>query len=235
MAITFGEDTTIGDTYEKYGLVCAMDVLGVRKKTLDESRMVLEKVTGLIETFKLQQMEEAWKLNRDKGFPLNQEWQYYSKLAPIDVFVAGDMFFICCRFDNARLDLRIPKAIASILKFFRLAMQNDIMMRGAVSIDHYLWKNGKELVLGPAVNDAVAYCEQADWIGLHLTPSAGSILESVIENLSIRHRQFYMKYQVPLSKPKCTKSNDCERYGTYAEYWSINWPAYICDFRHDHV
>ncbi len=233
MTITFGDDITIGNTYEKYGLVCAMDVLGVRRKTLDESRVMLEKVTQLIKQFKLQQMEAAWKLNRDKRFPLDQEWQYYSKLAPLDVFFAGDMFFICCRFNDAPLELNIPKATGSILEFFRLAMQCDMMMRGAISIDHYLWKNGGDLVLGPAVNDAVEYCEQADWIGLHLTPNAGHKLDSLMEKFQIRSKNFFMKYQVPLTKPKCACSGECKGYISHAEFWCVNWPVYFCDFSRD--
>ncbi len=106
-------------------------------------------------------------------------------------------------------------------------------MRGAISIDHYLWKNGEELVLGPAVNDAVEYCEKADWIGLHLTPDAERVLEGVMGKLKISSMNYFMKYPVPLTKPKCARRDECKIYTTHAEYWCVNWPLYFCNMSQD--
>lgn len=82
----------------------------------------------------------------------------------------------------------------------RHSIQAEIPIRGAISFGQFAIQ--ENIFIGKAVDEAAAWHEHADWIGIHLTPSA----EFVFENHS--HSDLWVKYSPPNKtalnwKPNC--------------------------------
>jgi hypothetical protein len=67
--------------------------------------------------------------------------------------------------------------------------------------------------MGPAVSDAAAWYDKADWIGINATPHATMYIQSLIEGSSTKLDHLIIDYDVPL---KGTPSAVCVK--------TINWP-----------
>jgi hypothetical protein len=71
-------------------------------------------------------------------------------------------------------------------------LKTNIAWRGSVAIDHYVIDDSS--VLGPAVADAAAWYEAANWLGIVATPRTSHILKS---DPAINGS--FVDYDVPLS------------------------------------
>ena len=71
------------------------------------------------------------------------------------------------------------------------ALTQGIPLRGAVAIGQASASESGTIVLGPAVDEAASWHESADWIGVHLAPSAFLALQE----LEARH---WRTYDVPM-------------------------------------
>lgn len=92
-----------------------------------------------------------------------------------------------------------------------------IPLRGAMSVGEYI--EGGNCVLGPAVADAAAWYEQADWIGVVSTPSCYFSILTLTESplppdtpKDFTFLKWFVEYDVPL------------RDGSTKRLWAIPWP-----------
>jgi len=86
---------------------------------------------------------------------------------------------------------------------------NGIYLRGSISIGEFY--QDKTIVIGPAIDEAVAWYEKYDWMGITLTPTANYTAEKLnLEETKLI--DLYTFTQVPF--------ND----GTKKSLWTINWP-----------
>jgi hypothetical protein len=100
-----------------------------------------------------------------------------------------------------------------INEFFLMGLESNIFMRGAISLGDVVYD--ESTAVGPAVNDAIAWAEQADWFGVHLTPSCGMNFERVRNNnLTVFDG---ILYDVPLSSKSGSRSGGKKR------LWCANW------------
>ncbi|MDR1521085.1 MAG: hypothetical protein LBU23_13230 [Planctomycetota bacterium] len=218
MTIDLGLDKVHGAIDSQYGLVCAMDVLGMRQQSETNAQGTLMKLLELKRSFRLEGMAQNHKKNRDRHLPFDEEFKYYTTDAEIDTFFAGDTCFIAKRFQkNLPCGHQIWNGTRDITRFFRSAMYQGLMMRGALAIGKYYWSYGDELVIGQAINAAVADCEIADWIGLHFTKESREIVRREVSGLPASYQDLFFDYEVP-RKPR-TKSN-----GTLI---CIGWPSFF--------
>ena len=74
-------------------------------------------------------------------------------------------------------------------------------------------RRDNQTILGPAVSDAAAWYEQADWIGIHATPRATLFIQSLLEASSGKDLDHVLvDYDVPLKDRSTRKLK------------AINWP-----------
>jgi len=66
-------------------------------------------------------------------------------------------------------------------------------LRGATSYGEF--EVGENKFLGRAIDEAAAWYEQGDWIGVHLAPSAAFVYEE-------QPRSWWIPYMPPLPEPK---------------------------------
>src|SRR5207248_1860764 len=67
-------------------------------------------------------------------------------------------------------------------------------------------------VMGPAVSDAAAWYDKADWIGIKATPHASIFVQSVLERFPRKSEQFLVDYHVPIKGAQPIRVK------------TINWP-----------
>jgi hypothetical protein len=139
------------------------------------------------------------------------------------------------RLINDRLLLNIFGFYLSAI--FLYAFKNDIYLRGSVSIGtFFILKDAKrQLIIGPAINEAAMLFESTEWIGISTTPSASLTIEQTKEKLdkyvklnpqysfenfhldslpilNLLRKSFFIQYDLP------TK-NGIEKRG-----WALAWP-----------
>lgn len=74
------------------------------------------------------------------------------------------------------------------------ALKREIPLRGAISFGHY--DNNGNVMLGPAVDEAAAWHESTDWIGVILTPSAQLLLKAKDTGLVITYNDIPFKKHI---------------------------------------
>lgn len=90
----------------------------------------------------------------------------------------------------------------------------DIPIRGCVATGKF-YQSGDALITGPAVNEAAAYYELAQWIGISSCPSAYNKIDGLVSG-----RGCYTKYDIPLKRSV--------EYGGLV----VNWPDH---YNHEHA
>lgn len=97
-----------------------------------------------------------------------------------------------------------------------LGLYRGLALRGAVSVGEYL--EAEDTVIGPAVADAAAWYEQADWFGAMLTPALKYHLITAIDSPGLSDMQcerWFVEYDVPLKG------------GGKLKQWVVAWPYLV--------
>jgi hypothetical protein len=107
-----------------------------------------------------------------------------------------------------------------ILHLIVKGMGAGLLLRGAVSFGEFILDG--TTIIGPALSDAVAWMELADWVGVVATPKLGLRVDAEEEkwkrefpNSAYLLDSFYVKYPVPL------KGGGCQN------MWCFAWPAKV--------
>lgn len=205
----------------KYGIVCILDLLGAKN-------------------FDIQNAEEFLD-NRDEIINTATENVQKEELAPLNIalekFTFGDTILFCWDLTGGtgkkmevtkKLQLCLIRAGHLINQFITLGVSKGLPFRGAISIGSYL--SEKSTVIGPAVADAASWYEQADWIGVMATPSAGFHIREFVElgkhlaerdgeESSLMEDQF-SKFFVEYEKVPIKKSGASDK----MRLWVSSWP-----------
>lgn len=88
------------------------------------------------------------------------------------------------------------------------SIKEEIPIRGAISFGEF--QNVDNIFLGKAVDEAAAWHEQADWIGVNLTPSAEYLYDVEIKN------NLWVKYSLPITKSSVKWESRCVN-------WTSHW------------
>jgi hypothetical protein len=198
---------------EQFGFVAVLDALGVSNYKIDEARKFIENKNALISELK----EKAENIR--KSFTINAEGRYEFPEMTISTF--GDTLVICWPTGREKAAVVKFPAIAEWLQSaIVFGLKREILLRGSISIGDYIIDNGDRTVLGPAIADAHAWSEEANWFGIILTPYCqiylGSVLENraMIEATKVNNDILCVKYDVPLRDGK-------------KEMYAISWPFFF--------
>jgi predicted nucleic acid-binding protein len=88
-----------------------------------------------------------------------------------------------------------------LLRAFEVAfLLKRILFRGAVSFGElYRVDPERNTVMGPAVSDAAAWYERADWVGIHVTPRTTVLIRSSLQEHPSALDHVLVDYPVPLA------------------------------------
>ena len=142
----------------------------------------------------------------------------------LKVFTFNDTIVIVYR-TVSHPSLDQVESFCSLLRVFAVrSLEKSLLFRGSVAIgDFYGLDDETNTVMGPAVSDAAAWYEQADWIGINTTPRATLLIQALQEGSGRALEHVLIDYAVPL------KSRSPEKLK------AINWPKgfYVKGLRPD--
>ena len=166
----------------QYGWIAVLDALGASNYSLSEvarfrhSRKI---VLGLLD-------RKVDDLRLDKK--------------GVTTFTFNDTVVIVLKTDDqADAKLLITPFFLLLRKFMVDSMNNGIMFRGAVAEGKFYANDKDNIIMGPAVADAAAWYDKANWIGIHVTPRTSLVISQDTEIRGISRDHIIVDYNVPLS------------------------------------
>jgi hypothetical protein len=142
----------------------------------------------------------------------------------LDVFgeIAADMVTTFTFNDTILIVLRTGEhepRLAQISDFFTVmrkflvdSLANRILFRGSIAIGAFYANDKTNTVMGPAVTDAAAWYDKADWIGAHATPRSTLVIQRWLEHNAKTKAHVMLDYDVPLKG------------GAVVRTKAVNWP-----------
>lgn len=121
-----------------------------------------------------------------------------------EIISISDTIVMLTEYDNPQKSLEFHAAICSLL--VKDCFKSGMFLRGAITYGRYHHKNN--IFVGPAIDEVAEWHECANWIGVHLTPTANLLLKKVKDTTSL------VEYNVPLKSGRL--HTKC-----------VNWPRII--------
>lgn len=116
----------------------------------------------------------------------------------VTVFTFSDTVLIVYPTDGPAIFADVRAFCELLRKFVINSLAQRILFRGAFAIGLFLVERGTQTVLGPAVTDAAAWYNRADWIGVTATPQATLLVQSLTEQRGDDLFRLVIDYPVPL-------------------------------------
>lgn len=173
----------------KTGVVTFLDVLGW-KGVYTRKKDAISSLTKLVEEVSKQAQKQRGRINANVDIKsISDTIVIFTPCKEDEVSTAIDIHGVLCQWI-------IPESINS-----------EIPVRGAISFGEFETKDN--IFVGKAVDEAASWHEQADWIGVHLTPSAEFIFDA-------RDREAkWVKFTIP--------SKTSLKWETHCVNWTVGW------------
>lgn len=131
----------------------------------------------------------------------------------IATFTFNDTILIILRTGEREPRLKQISAFFTILRKFLVdSLTHKILFRGSIAIGTFYVNDETNTVMGPAVTDAAAWYDKADWVGVHATPRANLVIERWLEHESATKGNVMLDYDVPLKQGGIVRTK------------VVNWP-----------
>ena len=183
-----------------FGFVALLDALGVSSYDIDAAKKILDDRDWLLEQLK----------------PLNIKYsEFESDVPSSQIYSFGDTIIFTWDVGKDR----IMKGLIPTGEWLRVAvmlgLSRKMLLRGSLAVGEYI--AFENTVIGPAVADAAAWYEDADWFGVTLTPTTEYHLISLIEEWngkdeSLDIEKWFVEYEVPRKGSQRRKQ------------WVVSWP-----------
>lgn len=205
------------------GIVVILDSLGTKTLGAEECVAYLKNLESVMD-FATETL--------DRLFPQAMLGEATTIARP-DIRTFGDTLLFCWASPGSHLDMYV-RISGWLQLLFLKGLRHQMRFRGALAFGTYV--SSESAVIGPAVADAAAWYEEADWMGVIMTPKTGfhfgECLEEArrLEDVEIgevrdwhekyqrQHRSWYVEYPVPLRRSEGPA-------GYRGGLWSLAWPA----------
>ena len=188
----------------KNGVIAILDVLGTKGIWLrEDTKEVVRKWDVLLNDF-----EDFKKFNNEDPKSSGKA-NVKSFSDTIIITHTGDEYDELGLLNDMGFHLSLP---------FCNALVEGIFLRGAISTGKF--EETENMVIGPAVDEAVAYYQRYDWIGISVSPSASFLLDEYLNDGD--KLDWFSLYDVPVS-PSMQLSNSTEN------VWVLKWPTTLKD------
>ena len=135
----------------------------------------------------------------------------------------GDTLILTWEIDEKDISKCLIPISIWITATIAYSLSKKRLYRGALSIGKFV--SDDKHVIGPAIADAAAWYEEADWFGVILTPISKTYLLDAIEEWDrikfleegISYKSFFVEYMVPFKK------------AVEKSFWTIPWPISFYD------
>jgi hypothetical protein len=205
-----------GQTWEKkFGVVAMLDALGGRVFNIEETQRFLERRQKFLDDPDLK-----------KTFQQMCRYATERKTEPPRLFTFQDSIILHWNVGSTNFkkypEFVLPQIGAWLVNSIVTGLIVGFPTRGAVAIGEYV--QDATSLLGPAVSDAAAWYEKADWFGVIATPACGHRISHLAEFFDLKKRplddknvsSWFFRYKVPLTG------------GNFARMWAVSWPRCLC-------
>ena len=183
----------------KNGIIAILDALGIKGMwAREDPETVVKKWDYIIDDFK-----EFKNLNNEDVKSTGKS-KVVSFSDTVIITYVGDEDDELQLLNDMGLHLSLP---------FCNALLNGIFFRGIINKGKF--KQTNRMIIGPAVDEAMAWYDRHDWIGIALAPSASFMLDA-FENERGKIRWF-THYDVPFKN------------GIDKNTWVLAWPKFLKD------
>lgn len=160
------DNTDISKTQFKKGIVTFLDVLGW-KGLWQSNKEAVRHLGNIVQATKNKASKLVYSYNK-KGHAQNVLY----KDIKIKVISISDTIVLLTESESVDAVSFHAQLCAWILEY---ALNKRFPLRGAISYGEF--NESKNIMLGPAIDEAAAWHESTDWIGVILTPSAQMYLK----------------------------------------------------------
>jgi len=226
---------------ESYGIISILDVLGTKNESIEEAKEFRKNFKHML--------NEIFPEIKEELIEFYDEGVYGDNIRGVSspsMIAFGDTLTLVWEFEDVppsvekRLSapskevpsehrhsfplelslMRVGKLLGELLGW---GISNRLLYRGAISVGKYIRDENKDLILGPAVNDAASWYEKANWSGLVATPKFGFLIEDVKMSYKLRcGSDFSINKEIPDFRSYSVPLKN----GNKSELYSLGWPAY---------
>jgi hypothetical protein len=171
----------------KDGVIVFLDALGVSNHSIEESQDFIRNRDCIIKSVK------------DLSARLTSEKNYGN----LEVYTFGDNLLLA--FEKREIIGPPLVILGRLLRYMMVkSMERRILWRGALSIGKYIEHKQSNTLIGPAIADAAAWCEAANWFGIMSTPYSGLVVKQLFDEMGESHKlmkdlsETFIDYEVPL-------------------------------------
>nr|WP_320160678.1 hypothetical protein [uncultured Methanoregula sp.] len=138
-----------------------------------------------------------------------------------NITTIGDTIIIRWAFEPKIAKLASPVIFLWLQRAIVRGFRHHIFLRGAVS-QGLFWTDEDNTIIGPAVADASAWCELADWFGVILTPNFRFFASGYFENPELK--------KTTISPSEwCVVYPDVPTREGKKEMTVVSWPKFFID------
>ncbi|MEN6610815.1 MAG: hypothetical protein ABFC24_08225 [Methanoregulaceae archaeon] len=159
-----------------FGFVAILDALGISNYKLEEASKFLINKNALLQELESHNLEITDYINKNI-LPSPNNIAFPKGV--ISTF--GDTIIVHWIIDPKIVNWVAPGIFLWLQRAIVRGIYHNILLRGAVSFGDYL-VDGDASILGPALADAYAWSEQADWFGVLLTPNCKFAMSNFFDN-----------------------------------------------------
>jgi len=180
---------------QKDGVIVLLDSLGTKNRSIRESRDFIKKRDHIV------------KFVKDYSKDLHLEKRY----GDLVQYTFGDTLLLA--FERLNVIGTPLVLLGRLLRYLLVeSMENEgILWRGALSIGKYIEDERSNTIIGPAVGDAAAWYEAANWFGVICTPHSALVVKRLFEEMSgsadvvKKLRETFVDYDVPIEGGKALR------------------------------
>jgi hypothetical protein len=133
----------------------------------------------------------------------------------VKTFIFNDTVLIVYVTESEATGKDVEDFCLLLRKFTVDSLAQGILFRGAISIGRFYVSSQTNTVMGPAVTDAAAWYDRADWMGITATPQATLLIRAMIKQGGIDLAHVVVDYPVPI-KDKADRALHSLK--------AVNWP-----------
>lgn len=185
---------------KKEGVIAILDMLGVKGIwTRMEPNEIIKKWSYLSEALEknVNNFSKLCNVNGDQKIIYNYQTFSDTILIYTESFSFQSLLNVACIIGD----------------LFALAIENGILLRGAISAGDYYYS--ENMIIGPGIDDAAEWYETSNWAGIHFTPKTSFFIDHQLQDGNLGSDYIYtiiMKYDVPLKKVGRMR------------VWTVSWP-----------
>jgi hypothetical protein len=164
------------------GIVAILDALGAASYGIDEINRFMDSRRIVLELLN-EKAEDVLGVSR----------------AMVTTFTFNDTILIILRTGSNEPKLKqITDFFMIIRKFLVDSLAHRILFRGSIAVGTFYADDDTSTVMGPAVTDAAAWYDKANWIGVQATPRTALVIERWLEHHKLAKAYAMLDYDVPL-------------------------------------